>query len=108
MLDKKVTNNKTFIKYSLIFQNEDLNKQLLWRWNKKQTVCTFRVKVIRCDDRLTLDPTSTLTSTTFPGMGAPTWPLIDFWALGWNFISWVEDKQRLHASICPVIQPATD
>lgn len=44
--------------------------------------------------KLTFAPTSTLTSRTFPGMGAPTWPLIDFWAFGWNFISCVGGAER--------------
>ena len=42
---------------------------------------------------LTLEPTSTLSSRTLPGMGAPTWPLMDFWALGWNFISCGEGER---------------
>lgn len=66
---------------------------------------------MQVNSELTLDPTSTLTSRTFPGMGAPTWPLMDFWALGWNFISWVEGQKEIsciHLSSwvsIPVIQP---
>lgn len=69
----------------------------------------MREKTLKTLNQLTLDPTFTLTSRTFPGIGAPTWPRMDFWALGWNFISWVkrQDKKITHPSVWSVTLPST-
>lgn len=46
-----------------------------------------------------------MTSRTFPGIGAPTWPLMDFWALGWNFISWKEQMIVFISPSCLLLKP---